>query len=305
MDALRASTVMQKAYQKCLDMHKDAEKKMDMVREMVGMDPRKDLHGVTAYGKDTNKEHGVLIVHADVNQKLLRERAAKAPDHRTTAYGSYELHSWTHKCWKKESRTVVGAFYRPNVMVFAGCGDAVKAALDVLDGKRPGITGRESPLAGRTLPGSILVGRASAIDPRTQCPVLKQAESFRIALGESKGESFYRARLVMKSTEAVEQVKAIVEGFRALVSLQHGSDAQTMKLVNGLKVGSEGKKLNVRWSAAAGDVWAVAEKAVKKWAEQKGKVHGCPMCGAMEGSCPIHSDKQKSKPRPPHEEDEF
>ena len=59
----------------------------------------------------------------------------------------------------------------------------------------------------------------------------------------------------MKSTEAVDQVKAIAEGFRALVSLQHGSDAQAMKLIGGLKVAGEGTKLNIRWSASADDVW--------------------------------------------------
>ena len=218
VDALWASPVVQKAYRKGLEMHPDAEKKMDMVCGMVGMDPRKDLHGVTVYGKDTNKEHGVMIVHANVNQTLLLAMVAKAPDHKATSYGSYELHSWTHKGWKKESHTVTGVFYKPNIMVFAGCDEAVKAALDVLDGKSAGITGKESPLAGRTLPGSIFVARASAIDPKTRCPVLKQAESFRVALGENKGESFYRARLVMKSTEAVDQVKAITEGFRALVT---------------------------------------------------------------------------------------
>ena len=156
VDALWASAVVQKAYRKGLEMHPDAEKKMDMVCGMVGMDPRKDLHGVTVYGKDTNKEHGVMIVHANVNQTLLLAMVAKAPDHKATSYGSYELHSWTHKGWKKESHAVTGVFYKPNIMVFAGCDEAVKAALDVLDGKSAGITGKESPLAGRTLPGSSL-----------------------------------------------------------------------------------------------------------------------------------------------------
>jgi hypothetical protein len=271
VDALRSSAVVQKAYRKCQEMHKGAEKAMDMVFGTLGMDPRKDLHGVTIYGRDTNKEHGVMIVHADVNQKLLLAMAALAPNHKVTTCGPYELHSWTHKGWKKESRTVVGTFYKPNIMVFAGCDEAVKAALAVLDGKSAGITGRESPLAGRTLPGSIFVARASAIDPNTRCPVLKQAESFRVALGEDKGESFYRARLVMKSTEAVDQVKAVTEGFRALVALQHGSDVQAMKLIGGLKVASEGTRLDIRWSASAEDVWSAIEKAAYKWAVHRGK----------------------------------
>ena len=306
VDALCASVVAQKAYQKCLEMHKDAAQKMDMVVGIVGMDPRKDLHGVTAYGKDTNKEHGVLIVHADVNQALLLALVAKAPDHKATAYGSYELHSWTHKCCKKGPHTVTGVFYKPNVMVFAGCIEAVKSALDVLDGKASGITGRDSPLAGRTLPGTIFLARASAIDPNTRCPVLKQAESFRVALGEDKGQSFYRARLTMKSTAAADQVKAIAEGFRAMVSLMHGSDAQVMKLLSGLKLSGDGKKFNVRWSASADDVWPVIEKAAQKWAEHKGKGHGCPMCrAAATGKCPLHGDAHKGKPCPPPDEDEF
>jgi hypothetical protein len=306
VDALWTATLVQKAYHKCMEMHKDAEKKMDMMCRMMGMDPRKDFHGVTIYGKDTNKEHGVMIVHANVNQNLLLQMAAMAPNHKATSYGSYELHSWTHKGWKKESHTMTGVFYKPNIMVFAGCGEAVKAALDVLDGKSAGITGKESPLAGRTLPGSIFVARASAIDPKTRCPVLKQAESFRVALGENKGESFYRARLVMKSTEAVDQVKAITEGFKALVTLQHGSDAQAMKLIGGLKVAGEGTKLSIRWSASADDVWTAIEKAAKKWAEHKGWGHGCPMCpGTAAGKCPFYGDSHKSKPQPKHEEDEF
>jgi hypothetical protein len=308
VDALRASAVVQKAYQKCIEKHKDAEQKINMVCMMSGMDPRKDIHGVTAYGKDADKEHGVLIVDANVNQTLLLGLAAKAPDHKVTAHGSYELHSWTHKCWKtKEVKSVTGTFYKPNIMVFAACEDGVKAALDVLDGKSPGITGKDSALAGGTKPGSIFVARASGVDAKnSHCGILKQTDSFRVALGENKGESFYRARLTMKSTEAAEQVKAVVAGAKALVSLQHGSDALAMKLIKGLNVNAGGTKVIVRWNASADDVWAAAEVAAKKWAEHKSKCHGCPMCPGMgEGKCPFRGDAHKAKPQPKHEDEEF
>jgi hypothetical protein len=306
VDAFRASVVVQKAYHKCLEMHPDAGMKMDLVSAMIGMDPRKDLHGFTAYGNDTNKERGVLILHADVNQPLLLAMVAKAADHKATTYGSYELHSWTHKCPKTGAHPVTGVFYKPNVLVFAGCVDGVKAALDVLDGKAAGITGHDSPLAGRTLPGTIFLARASAIDPKTKCPVLKQAESFRVALGENQGRSFYRARLVMKTTAAAEQVKAVVDGFRAMVLLAHGSDPLCMKLISGLQVRDNGATVNVRWTASADDVWQAVEKAAKKWAEHhKGKMHGRPMCICPAGKCPLHGDAHKAKPAPHHEDDEF
>ncbi len=275
VDALRASVVVQKAYHKCMEMHKEAAEHLDKLPGKIGMDLRKDLHGFTIYGKDFDKSKAVLILYADVNQQLLKEKAAKAPEHKVTNYGSFELHSWAAK-GPHGSHPVVGAFFKPNVLVFGGCQEAVTAALDVLAGKSPGITGRDSLLAGRTLPGSILIVRAAAVDPKTPFAVLKQTDSFRIALGENNGQSFYRARLNMKSTEAVAQVKTIAEGFRALVSLNKGIDPEALKLIDGLKVAGEGKTLNVTWNAKADDVWAAIEKGVQKMREHMQKRGGMP-----------------------------
>ena len=272
VDALRQSPVVQKAYQKCLEMHPDAAKHMDKAQEMLGMDPRKDLHAVLAYGKDTDKEHGILLIHADVNQKLLLEKAAKAPEHKVTQYGSYELHSWKHT-GRHGSRPVTGAFYKPDVLVFAGSVEAVKGALDVLDGKSPGMSDKDAPLAGHTHPGAIFVARAAAIDPKIHCPILSQADSFRVTIGENEGQSYYRARLVLKSAETAGQVKAIVEGFQALVSLKYGSDADVMKVASGLKVTVEDKTVHIQWSASTDAVWTVVEKAAKQWAERHEKSH--------------------------------
>jgi hypothetical protein len=291
VDALRASAVVQKAYKKCLEMQKEAAQHMDKLPGMIGMDPRKDLHGITVYGKDLDKRKGVLIVHAGVNQQLLKEKAAKAPEHKMTKCGDYELHSWAMK-GPHGAQTITGAFFKPNVMVFGGSQEAVSDALSVLAGKSAGITGADAPLAGRTLPGSVLVARAAAVDPNTRCPVLKQADSFRIALGENQGQSFYRARVNMKSTEAVDQVKTITAGFRAVVSLNKNMAPEVLKLIDGLKVAGEGKTLSITWNAKADDVWTAIEKAAKKMGEHKWQG------GAKKGECPVHGDVHKGKPCP-------
>jgi len=103
----------------------------------------------------------------------------------------------------------------------------------------------------------------------------------------------------MKSTEAVGQVKAITEGFRAVVSLNKGMDPEVLKLIDGLKVAGEGKTLTLSWSAKADDVWAAIEKAAKKMGEHKWKGGGHPMMGgAKKGECPMHGDAHKGKPCP-------
>ena len=295
VDALRQSPLVEKAYQKCLELHPEAAKHLDKVRDLLGMDPRKDLHALMVYGKDTDKHHGVLLVHADVNQKLLLAKAEKAPGHKATKFGSYELHSWTHTD-RHGSHPVTGVFYKPNVLVFAESVEAVKGALDVLDGKSPGISGKESPLAGHTHPGAIFIARAAAIDPHTRCPILKQADSVRITIGEHDGQLYYRGRLEMKSAETAGQVKAIADGFQALVALKFGSDADVMKLASGLKVTAKDKTLHVQWSAPTDAVWTVVEKAAKHWAEHHGKEHGCPMQGKgdKKPSCPAKDAKPKA-----------
>ena len=196
-----------------------------MIRDKMGVDLRTDLHGITLYGRDTEKTHGVAIVFAKVNEKLLLEKAAKATDHKVTKHGKIDIHSWTQKCGPK-THPAAGAFYKPDVLVFAASVEGVAAAIDVLDGKSAGITDPKSPLGGHVYAGATVLARAIAIPPQARCPILKQAESFRVALGEHEGKSFYRASVVMKSPEAAAQVKAIAEGVKAMASLRFSGECR-------------------------------------------------------------------------------
>jgi len=58
VDALRQSAVVQKAYKSARTASGSA-KHLDKVRDLLGMDPRKPAR-VMAYGKDTDKQHGVF-----------------------------------------------------------------------------------------------------------------------------------------------------------------------------------------------------------------------------------------------------
>ncbi|NDC64847.1 MAG: hypothetical protein EBZ59_12910, partial [Planctomycetia bacterium] len=259
MDAARESTVMQRAMERAVKMHPEAEQMLKMGAAMMGMDPRKDLRDVTAYGLDTDKRNGVMIVRAKANRAMLEKMVEKAPDHETMEHRKYTLHAWTHKGWKgRKGERVVGAFYRGDVMVFAGTPDRVKAALDVLDGEEDSAAG-DGPLGGRVRPGSILVARAAAVDPDTKCPVLRQGKSFRVAMGENDGVSFYRAKLDMTSAEAAELAEDVVEGMEALGRLRFGDDKAALKLVDGVATKTEGSTCMISWDAPADDVWTVVE----------------------------------------------
>lgn len=315
MDAARDSVVVKRAWEKMQKMHPHAGGMMDMAAKMTGMDPRKDLRDVTAWGLDTDKRNGVMIVRGKVNRELLEKMVAKAPDHQTMEHRSHALHAWTHKGWKgRGGEKMVGSFHRDDVMVFGRTPDKVKAALDVLDGTAGGVVG-DGPLGGRVRPGSILVARAAAVDPDTKCPVLKQGRAFRVALGENAGQSFYRARLVMESPAAADAVEDVVEGFTALGRLRWGDDADAMQLVDAVEVDVAGADCTIAWDGDAERVAKVVDRAMDDWQMRHrshgGRRGGCSACGkdgcegCGTGKCPMQKGDGGSQAEKPLRDDEF
>ena len=272
VDAMRGSSVIEKAYYKVSDALKGAEQHLDKVRDYFGMDLRNDLHGVTVYSKTIGRPDGVLIVYANVDQKMLLEKAERAPDHKALKYGAYELHSWIDAKGKKVEHPVAGTFYKPNVIVFAPTFDALKAALDVLDGKSPSLAGKGSPLAAEIPAGTMVLARAVGLAGAKlpwKSPLVTQSDTFSLALGESQGQSFADAKLVTKSAETAQQVKAVVDGARAMAELQHGNDAEAMKLVRKFKVNADDKTICAEFRAPAEEVWAQIEKAWEQVAKHR------------------------------------
>jgi hypothetical protein len=273
LDALRAATVFQKARQKFMETHKEAEQHLDKIKDTLGLDVRKDLHGATFYGKEIGKHTGVAIVQAKVDQKLLLAKAEKAPDHKVVKYGSYDVHTWTHK-GHGETRTVAGTFYKDDRLVFASSLEELKAAIDVLDGKASG-TGPAAPLNDPVPAGATVVLRATGLAGANlpgKCPIAKQVETLAIVMGEHDGKSFFEAKGAMANTEVVGQVKAIVEGAKALAALHCQDDPQAKKLVEALEVKVEGKTISLGWTASANDVWEVMQKHGKLLGEKRGEL---------------------------------
>jgi hypothetical protein len=307
VDASRESTVLQKMEARMLKKHPHLEQMMAMGAGMIGMDVRKDLHDVTVYGLDTDKHNAVMIVHAKADRKKLEAMVEKAKDHVTSDHRGYTLHGWTHKGWRQsEGKPVVGAFYDDSTMVFARTKKQVEHAIDVLDGKSDGL-GEKSPLAGRVRPGTILVGRASAVNPETKCPVLKDAKGFRVAMGEHEGTSFYRALLEMKSAESAEQVKTVTEGMVALGSLSFGGEPKVMKLVQGVESMTRGDTCLISWDAKANDVWTVVEQVAEKMEAKmaKHKAEWSKMHGGKSGGAEKKKKKSSPKAEKPFRDDEF
>ncbi len=137
--------------------------------------------------------------------------------------------------------------------------------------------------------GATVIVRASEIPEDAHCAALKEVKSFRMAMGENEGKSFFRERIVMKSPEAAAQIKTIAEGFKAMGSLRYSGDAEMMKLVKGASCTVRGSTVNVRWEAPVEDVWTAVQKMAKKFEAHINKMK------EMHEDKEKHKDKEKDK----------
>lgn len=287
VDALMASTMVQKARAQMLKEHPEAEAHLAMVRTIWKFDPTTDIHGITIYGSQLKKATGVAIVRAKVDQALLLERAKLAPEHRVSTYGKYELHNWIHAKGSKHERAMTGTFFAPDVMVFGASSDEVMAALDVLDGTKPNFADKEPSLAGATPAGAILVAGVSGlgdVDLPCKSPLAKQAESLIMVIGENQGEVFVQGKLSVKQADVAQQIKTVVEGALAMATLAKSEDADAVKLISTVKVNVVDKAVTLESRGTAEAIWAQLQKEVANHkATHKGGHDHCP----LSGHCPL------------------
>ncbi|NQT13605.1 MAG: hypothetical protein HQ582_12710 [Planctomycetes bacterium] len=275
VDAMRTSIFVENAYQEFLDkcpVAGIAVAAFETSARAVDMDPRTDLHGITAYGPKAGKEKGVLIVAADANQEVLAEKVREAADYKASKYGDRALHSWTHKD-KRGERPVTGAFFDDKVTVFADSVADVKAALDVMDGKKPASTCKV--LAADVPEGTTLLARAvgiAAVKLPHDSELIKKVESVSIDTGEKNGKSFSHVTVVTNCPDCAKQMGAVARGLRGL-GLLHAVDCPDDKqLVANMRIKVDDKTVTVNNSAPADAVWRHVQANMPKIIEQHRKM---------------------------------
>jgi hypothetical protein len=259
-DALRESKVAQHAHEEILK-HERAKEILAKVQDMTGMDPQKDLHGLTAYGAGFKPHSGVLIVYAHADRDKLLALMKSRPDFKTTSADDLELYSWTEGRGERKHDVIV-AFPKEGVAVIAGSADQVKRASSVVRGGG-GLT-RSSPLIGDAPPETIFRLAAAGLGD-AELPVkidlLKKIERISIVAAEHDGTDFQHLRVVTTDGETAKQLKSIADGIKAMVDLHVADRPELKKIVDATKIEQDDKTLAIDWSGSSESVSHMLDKA--------------------------------------------
>jgi len=278
VDAIKESEVVKKVYAAVMEKHPEAAKKFEEAKAKIGMDPRKDLHGITCYGMEVGKKTGVMIVTADVDADVLLALAEKAKDHKTIDYKGNTIHTWTHKPHGKVE-TGVGAIVEGRV-VFASSVDLIKTALDVIAGKAKCLP-EDSVLARQFPKGASVIFRVTGLqeaDLPTKSPLADKVKYVGFAMGERDGKSYAGTRITMVDTESAEKLKTMATSGLNIAKIHAGEKSEKCaKMLEGVKIFGREANVMIIWSAPVEDVLEALKAAHEMHMKKKcGEKKGCP-----------------------------
>jgi hypothetical protein len=216
-EALRSMKLVQNLKDQC-PVHKQCQAKMEELAKKLGMNPMEDISGATLYSNRYGEKVGVCLIYVTKldREKMLSLLKEKHPDHKTSEYGSRDLYTWTAKCHGKEMN-LTGTIASDKLVVIGADAEQVQAALDVLDGKKPGLA-EEAPLL-KDIPKNALMACRGIDVPETyrkttRCPVLKNCKAATAIWTETNGQITGKYEFTTDSEETAKNFKAIVDGLK-------------------------------------------------------------------------------------------
>jgi hypothetical protein len=251
------------------------------------MFPMEDVLGVTLYSNRYGGQIGVGLVYVKKldREKMLALLKEKHPDQKTSEYGSRTLYTWMVKHQGKKME-LTGTFASDTLIVIGADAEMVKTALDVLDGKKPGLA-KDAPLL-QGIPEMALMSSRGIDVPEeyrktTKCPVLHHCKAATAVWTEKDGEIVGKYEFTTTSEGTAKNFKAIVDGFKAMGELRFSDVPAITKVMDALTVETQGELFTATFKASTADL----EAAAKAMMEQKME---CPFFGKHHG--PKHGGKK-------------
>ena len=237
--------------------------KMDGIEEVkqhLGVDPLKDVHGFTAYGSgDPHHGNFVFIVTVDaVIDRTVEKVKTDTPEYREISSEGLTLHSFKtdHGPVYFSVRGVGGGESVDRVVVMSHDLNRLVTGLEVIDGKGPGLDLKKAgDDFNRVTPsdGSVLYIAASGLDwieadDDAASALLRTSEQFTIDIGEEGEDSYVDASMLVGSTEDAINVVDVLRGLKGLGRMMAGQEpdmAALGDLFNGITINSNGNRVQV------------------------------------------------------------
>ncbi len=222
-------------------LHKMADsrglaKKCEEIKSYLGLDPIKDITGITMYGSVEAPRDAAAIIKGGLDVQNLTALAAKQPEYAASKYDGFTILTW--KGHKGEVKS--GCFYDNGTLVMSKSKEAVIAAIDVLGGKSPNIS-RSGCITSQDAIYQVYMADASTIASKSEhLMFLSNVKKSLLAIGQKDSDVF--SELIMQADTADNAVllEQMIQGLLAMGQMQAAQQNQgALEVIRKINVGAE------------------------------------------------------------------
>ncbi|MEI7901346.1 MAG: hypothetical protein WCK89_13930 [bacterium] len=226
----------------------EAQKKLDAIKAMFGVDLVKDIDQLVIAGNGDAEKGGVAYVYGAFDTQRLTTILAGGKDFASIDYSGFKVLSWLDE---KDSKPKYLSFAKPGLAMLSSSSSALTDALDVLTGNKAGLA-PDAPISDAFAPTSQAVLSLHAFDISAivgQAPkakMLQQAQALSLLVQTVDADTLEAALSVTTATaETALQIQQAIMGIQALMLLQTGSKPEIATLASLAQITSNGSTVNI------------------------------------------------------------
>jgi len=223
---------------------------------MFSFHPIDDIRNVTLYGNGHDRQKAVALFEGSFDQNKLVALVRLNAEYEEIEYGDIIVHSWVDENKKDPNapgQRMYGCIYNDDRVILGAGLDAVKQAVDVLKGSTPNAADGVFNQAALNKVGAFFQVAANAVgdiaENNNEAEMLEQTDEFGGVVGEDDGQLYVNLSLRAKSEEDAQNVKKMLEGMIAFLTLAGNKEPVLAELAKKLDVSLIDRTITVYFHA--------------------------------------------------------
>ncbi len=230
------------------------KKKAKAFYKQTSIDLLEDVSGITIYGLGKQKQQTVMCLKGTFDKKYLLGLLEEVDAHREIPHGSHIIHKW--------NRSEYGLFVGEDLVFLAWNEDAIKTALDTVDGKGGNISTSSLKSYAEEIPGdaffAALVKDISALAGySSKAAILKKAGSGLITLTEKDKILNAQIDATAKTPKDAANMEQIIRGLMAMAQMQFEEAYEELSLSESVRVSTNSNRLKIELSHPSEELFEI------------------------------------------------
>jgi hypothetical protein len=244
-------------------LHADVD--LHEIEQQFGIDPLKDVRGITVYNAGPGEQDTALLVTASARVEELTAKLSAVEGHASIQVGNRTVHTFQEDGATWYGSIEAGSGNDERLVVLARGEDLYTRALELALGQGKSLASSPTPaIRAKPAAGSILFAAASQnlaelanLGAEQASAVARLAKAFVLDLGEQSGMLSLRLVIDTQKPEDALRVQQVFQGASALLSLM-GQDPEQgeriQRLLGALRFDASGSQMTASFRYAVSDL---------------------------------------------------